>query len=593
MKDECKKLIVSLAAIVTVFVMPSANAELVMYWTLDQMSGNLAIDSTDNGISGLLKGHPVWIAGRIGRGLEFDGVDDFVDVDVRIVEGSLSIALWLRYDTVPEHGSASIMCNDTWQRGSVHVNLRYTRTFCFHVLGPSGTKSITSNLTLVPGRWYHIVAVYNTSTRSARIYIDGLLDAEELSFSAGKPWIGPMNVGAWRHSKNHLDGSIDDVCIFDHALNSDEVKKLYVYGGRWFVHPASPELVWEVQRAKAITEREASKEAIALLEKTIKEFGSLKKMNTNEIGLQHRQLLSELHFLLAKAREAAGAPTQSIIAAYEQSVLQSEYVPHYVPTLLWLFKNASASDYTDAIKKTVGDSYNALDYLPHIVKDFESSNDWSAFKVFLDIVFSEVGDSTLFGKSIADGLKEGGLWAGNFSKYARENPKLRRYVIGEYEERAEKSVAQRRYRKAAEIYLDIMNQWATDQDRPIYQLKIFECFLGNGEYDRALSELDDFINNRESINRDFVARALVLKGRTYIQLGEIEHARDAFLKVLREYPETESAPGATFFIGYSSMLKSDFNQATKAFSALLKDFPGSRYADRARSYLIRIRNMTE
>ncbi len=152
-----------------------------------------------------------------------------------------------------------------------------------------------------------------------------------------------MNIGARWHSKMHHNGSVDDVCIFDHALNDDEVMQLYVHGGRWFVHPAPPELVWKVQEAKAITERQASQEAIVYIEKTIEGFGSPKGRNSSDIGLQHGQLLSELHFLLARAKEAASAPTQSVVVAYKQSVSRSEYTPHYVPALLWMFENASAS----------------------------------------------------------------------------------------------------------------------------------------------------------------------------------------------------------------------------------------------------------
>src|SRR3989442_10796696 len=57
---------------------PATNP--IAYWKFDDGSGTLAADSSGNGFNGTLVNGPLWVAGRIGQGLSFDGVDDYADV---------------------------------------------------------------------------------------------------------------------------------------------------------------------------------------------------------------------------------------------------------------------------------------------------------------------------------------------------------------------------------------------------------------------------------------------------------------------------------------------------------------------------------
>ncbi len=54
------------------------------WWRFNEGSGNIAVDSSVNKNNGTLEGTdgpPQWVAGREGTALEFDGVDDYVDVN--------------------------------------------------------------------------------------------------------------------------------------------------------------------------------------------------------------------------------------------------------------------------------------------------------------------------------------------------------------------------------------------------------------------------------------------------------------------------------------------------------------------------------
>src|SRR5690349_16688012 len=53
---------------------------VVGYWKLDDGTGTVAADSSGQGNNGTLVNGPTWTAGKVGGALQFDGVNDVVDV---------------------------------------------------------------------------------------------------------------------------------------------------------------------------------------------------------------------------------------------------------------------------------------------------------------------------------------------------------------------------------------------------------------------------------------------------------------------------------------------------------------------------------
>jgi hypothetical protein len=52
----------------------------VGYWKFDEGSGTTALDSSGNGNTGTLMNGPQWIDGKIGKALQFHGIDDYVEM---------------------------------------------------------------------------------------------------------------------------------------------------------------------------------------------------------------------------------------------------------------------------------------------------------------------------------------------------------------------------------------------------------------------------------------------------------------------------------------------------------------------------------
>ena len=53
------------------------------------------------------------------------------------------------------------------------------------------------------------------------------------------------------------------------------------------------------------------------------------------------------------------------------------------------------------------------------------------------------------------------------------------------------------------------------------------------------------------------------------------------------------SPEASFFVGYCYMLKGEFDQAKEALNLVVKDYPQSSFASKAKLCLTRIESMTE
>ena len=122
---------------------------------------------------------------------------------------------------------------------------------------------------------------------------------------------------------------------------------------------------------------------------------------------------------------------------------------------------------------------------------------------------------------------------------------------------------------------------------------MYECLFNDQKYENVIPKLENFVRNKKGINRTLVSEAIILEGQAYIQLGDIDQAREEFLTLLIEYPETKQAPDANFFVGYCYMLQGKFNEAVDAFNLVVKDYPESSYVDKALSNMSRIKSMTE
>ncbi|MFC1633350.1 LamG-like jellyroll fold domain-containing protein [Planctomycetota bacterium] len=76
----------------------AADPDLVGWWRFDDGSGTTAMDFSGKGNDGTLMGDTIWVPGRLGMAVEFDGVDDFVEVphdESLMAETEVTVMAWI------------------------------------------------------------------------------------------------------------------------------------------------------------------------------------------------------------------------------------------------------------------------------------------------------------------------------------------------------------------------------------------------------------------------------------------------------------------------------------------------------------------
>jgi len=213
-----KKLIYLVCFVLVLSIAGNSSADLVLHWPLD---GD-AIDLSGNGYDGTVGGTANWVAGQIDLALDFDGTSTYIDLDDQVVEGTFTLAMWLKPRDLPySDGFYAVMHTDAWGAGSVHLHLR-ANTSLLNADINSG-PGVTSTTVLQEDEWYHcVITITNEGGNASNLYIDGVLEDTDTG-GTGTPYLGPLNFGAWNNSDRYYHGLMDDIRIYNYALSYGEV----------------------------------------------------------------------------------------------------------------------------------------------------------------------------------------------------------------------------------------------------------------------------------------------------------------------------------------------------------------------------------
>ncbi|MCA9247387.1 MAG: hypothetical protein KDA42_09740, partial [Planctomycetales bacterium] len=210
-----------------------------------EFEGGNANDLSGNGNNGTLFGPAAFGAGVVGEALSFDGVDDYIALDMELTgQNSLptmSASAW--FNSSKTLGGTM---NDQW----AFLDFDRSDWFNFYLRDDDGSigfstaaegsavHDMSSNRTsLNDGQWHHAVVTYDGVNK--RIYIDGQLDSvvfdphNGLGLGTVNPRFGIIGDGseatAFNGARNNLyyEGLMDQVGMWGRALTGAEVAALY------------------------------------------------------------------------------------------------------------------------------------------------------------------------------------------------------------------------------------------------------------------------------------------------------------------------------------------------------------------------------
>ena len=588
--------------IVGLFLTSIANAGntlgLVGYWKLDEISGRVASDSSYNGHDGKLVGGVDWVpsAGKLGGAASFDGSSEsYIEIPITgMILKAGTVVLWA-YPSGTQAGTRFLFGYDTNTSNRIQLYMNDDDTQLDLGLGdlPRRHENIAS---LSTETWYHIALTWDGSNYS--VYADNNKKATGTytgfgDFELSVAQIG--NNGKYRAGKPFhnvtFHGLIDDVAIFDYALSEDEIALSYRFGVVPLIsEPTLRALFSKVREIEATAGKLKPQEAVIFLRENIAGCEQWKERNQSNIVLPYKLLFSDLYFLLANAEDAAGFSKKSVADMYKKAIFSSKRGVKGKSALIWLFENVPASEYKSIVKTAVQNFHTAEYTYGSISEQLESDGSWLVFERFLEAVFDEAEDPVVSARLIERGLSKNGIWKRDYLEYCRGKSQLTEHLFEKDCEVAEEQMAKQNFKKAAEIYRDIMKRYSSDRYKSASALKICECLFKGGEYQSAVSELDHLVAENKATNKNLTKKAMLMKSQCYIQSGKVDKALDELLTLTSEYPDMKQSPEASFFIGYCYMLQSKFEQAVEALNLTVQNCPQSSYASKARLYLTRINN---
>jgi hypothetical protein len=172
------------------------------------------------------------ITGYIRKGAAFNGSSSYVSASIPFLNAKVSsaVSLWIRYtDTGAYRSVFNDYSNTANFNHNIIVNQPSTGNVRFFSAygGNTGYEIIESNgLTLNDGNWHHIVSTVDLSTNTLTGYVDGV-SVGNVTVSTNS-WTGTtqnLQIGR-QESGSYFNGSVDQVRIFNTALNSTQVGQL-------------------------------------------------------------------------------------------------------------------------------------------------------------------------------------------------------------------------------------------------------------------------------------------------------------------------------------------------------------------------------
>jgi hypothetical protein len=201
------------------------SAALVGAWAFDEASGTAAKDLSGRGNGGTVSGAKR-VAGRYGKALSFDGVNDLVTVaDSASLDltTAMTIEAWVQpskltgsWRTVavkeqPSQLSYALYAgngNNNGNRPSGHVNT-------------GGDVALPGTASLGTGRWTHLASTWDGTT--IRLYVDGKEVSSARVTGTATTSGKPLRIGGNQVWSEWFSGLIDEVRVYNRALTAAEV----------------------------------------------------------------------------------------------------------------------------------------------------------------------------------------------------------------------------------------------------------------------------------------------------------------------------------------------------------------------------------
>jgi hypothetical protein len=203
--------------------------------SLDETSGTLARDSSDNHRDGTLVSSPAWQStGGVASGaLQFHGGTDAVTLPASVLNGAgdLTLSLWFKTTSAATNQCLFSAAGST-QAAELALSLENSTTLRFHT---GGGNSVTwaCGRSLANGLWHHVILTRNVTSGQVALQLDGAPFEAAQAVSLGTLTVDALTLGQRHQTVSTYDatkafsGHLDEIRIYSAVLPADNLTELF------------------------------------------------------------------------------------------------------------------------------------------------------------------------------------------------------------------------------------------------------------------------------------------------------------------------------------------------------------------------------
>ncbi|MBD3253097.1 hypothetical protein GF386_05160 [Candidatus Pacearchaeota archaeon] len=197
---------------------------LVSWWKFE----NNFEDSIGNNDAGSVNGNPIFVSGVEGSAVEFDGADDYIQLDnpFSLNKSGSAVSIWIK----PKSINISNYDNHSHFLGSGSATVNYiglknssSHAFLISESTENGDYWMYHNYgdySTIKGNWMHMVLTVESDAVS--LYVDGsVVDTRTVVNNLTLSYFGQGNL------ETRYNGTMDEVLIFNRSLVSEEIENIY------------------------------------------------------------------------------------------------------------------------------------------------------------------------------------------------------------------------------------------------------------------------------------------------------------------------------------------------------------------------------
>ncbi|MEK6837693.1 MAG: LamG domain-containing protein, partial [Nanoarchaeota archaeon] len=172
-------------------------------------------------------------AGKRGKAMAFDGVNDYITVPSTITSGfdqKFTASAWVKTNTLTGQSITGQWSGTTTtdRTFSLFVNANGTISFNVRTSSPQAQPEIVSSANVSDNRWHHVAGVRNG--QNMLVYVDGVQSGSGTQSGTLEDSTHNFEIGRQSTDGAYFNGSIDEVKVWNRNLSAEEINASYQAG---------------------------------------------------------------------------------------------------------------------------------------------------------------------------------------------------------------------------------------------------------------------------------------------------------------------------------------------------------------------------